>query len=25
VRVYKKWESLERHVAALLQNYAGNP
>jgi hypothetical protein len=25
VRAYKKWESLERHVAALLQNYAGNP
>jgi hypothetical protein len=25
VRAYKKWESLERHVAALLQDYAANP
>jgi len=25
VRAYKKWESLERHVAALLCDYAGNP
>ncbi len=25
VRAYKKWESLERHVAALLQDYARNP
>ena len=25
VRAYKKWESLERHVAALLQDYTGNP
>ncbi|MFN9937275.1 MAG: heme-dependent oxidative N-demethylase subunit alpha family protein, partial [Hyphomonadaceae bacterium] len=25
VRAYKKWECLERHVAALLCDYAGNP
>ncbi|WP_157893531.1 heme-dependent oxidative N-demethylase subunit alpha family protein [Aquidulcibacter paucihalophilus] len=25
VRAYKKWESLERHVAALLRDYARNP
>lgn len=25
VRAYKKWESLERHVAALLEAYAGKP
>jgi hypothetical protein len=25
VRAYKKWESLERHVAALLHDYRRNP
>lgn len=25
VRAYKKWQNLERHVAALLQDYARNP